>query len=253
MKLANPLQYPLVVLSAGILLILGARLLRAPVWLMLPIAAGSAIVGSSVVKSRQTETFEIEDPDLERELRSVQAAVSSLKTRADLLRTEAARLLTESFQLDLLATVNMACDRVAVLPDKLQQLGRFLQNTDSVLSVDEICQQLKEAKQSLSLAEAQQQHRSSSGIAKQHFTDLIASLERNLQLAQDGKDTRLAQVVHLSRLTQDLGGMLQQFQNRLRLAELQNADKLGELQDFSQELLSVVDNMDVLIRAHRTA
>jgi hypothetical protein len=251
MKWVNPLLYPLAILSAGIVLIGGTRLLRLPPVVIGPIAAGVALVGAMVLKGREPDYAGITDPDLARELRDVKTSAIGLQSRATALRLEAAKYLTHSAQVDLLASMQMACDRALTFPAKVDELGNRLEQTDSILSVEELRSQLKEAQQSLKLAQAQQKHHGSSGIASQQLEDLITSLQRNLQLAQDGEDTRLAQVINLATVMQDLAGALQKLQNKLRLADVNNVQQLLELQGLSEDLISLENSFDLLTRGEK--
>jgi hypothetical protein len=97
------------------------------------------------------------------------------------------------------------------------------------------------------LAEVQQKLRSSSGIAKQHLGQLAESLKRNIQLAQEGQDTRLAQIVSLSTQIQDFAGVLQQLQTKLHTADLTDAEQITQLQALSDEMGSLRDNMYLLV------
>ncbi|MEB3293781.1 MAG: hypothetical protein VKJ24_11535 [Synechococcales bacterium] len=246
MKWANPLLYPLVMVGTGLVLIGGTRFLRLPPLVTLPIAAGVALVGATVRQKQHPDYSEIADPDLVRELRDVKTNAIGLKTRAAALHLEASKYLTGAAQVDLLASMQMACDRAVTFPARVDALGDRLAQTDSILSVEELRSQLKEAQQSLKLAKAQQKQHSSSGIASQQLEDLIQSLQRNLQLAQDGEDTRLAQVISLATVMQDLAGALQKLQNKLRLADVNDPEQVVMLQGLSEELISLENNFDLL-------
>lgn len=239
MQLANPLHYPLAMLAGGIVLVAGVRLIQLPNLVTVPIAIGTTIAAAAVLKSREPVTFDLENPELERELQSVRSTAIELAKKAEPLRQQAATLLTESFQLELLAAVQIGCDRALSLPAKVSDLAKRLQTSRSILSVDEIQHQL---------AEVQQKVRSSSGIAKHHLEQLSNSLRRNLQLAQDGQDTRLAQIVNLSTLIQESAGVLQRLQNQLLAVDVNNPARIPELQALSDELLSLQENIELVMQ-----
>lgn len=239
MKLANPLYYPFAVLAGGITLILGVRLVQLPSPIMLPVAAGIAVAGASFLKSREPQSFELNSPELEQEITSLKTSALALANKSNELRLEAKKLLNDSFQMELLAAVQISCDRILELPAKIDNLAWRLQGTNSLLSVSELQQQL---------AEVQQKHRSSSGMAKQHLSQLIESLKRNIQLAQEGQDTRLAQIVSISTQIQDSAGVLQRLQNKLNSSDLTDSEQINELQLLNDELSSLQENIDLLIR-----
>ncbi|MEL7315783.1 MAG: hypothetical protein AAFN08_12605, partial [Cyanobacteria bacterium J06559_3] len=87
----------------------------------------------------------------------------------------------------------------------------------------------------------------STGAAKAQWSRLVASLQRNIELAQQGEDAREAQVVSLSTLIVDAGGVLQQLQNKLRSADLSSDRQTDELRELGLELNNMQENMDVLL------
>ncbi|BAY14972.1 hypothetical protein NIES21_07580 [Anabaenopsis circularis NIES-21] len=239
MKLVNPLYYPLAVLAGGISLFFGVRLLQLPSLFMLPVASGITIIGASLIKSREPSTFELANPELEREVNAVKLAALGLVNQSENLRSEAKKLLTDSFQIEILTAVEINCDRTATLPNKIDTLAGNLYGNTSILSVSSLQQQLVEVQQKLS---------ASSGVAKEHLSQLAASLKRNLKLAQDGEDTRLARIINISTLIQDCTGILQQLQTKLRSSDLSDSQQINEMQSLSDELTSLLENLDLLVR-----
>lgn len=237
MKLVNPLSYPVAVLAGGITLVLGVRFAQLPSVVIVPVAVGIATVGAGWLKSREPETFNIENLELATQLQAASMTAKLLAAQAKTLRLEAQKLLTDSFHLELLATIQYACDRAAELPVKIDSWARRLQGGDSLLSVHDLQQQL---------VKVQTQLPTSRGVAKQHLTQLARSLQRNIQLAQQGQDTRQAQVINLATLIQDTAGLLQELQNKLRIADLTDSTTIGELRSLSDELSSFQANVDLL-------
>lgn len=238
MQLANPLQYPLAVLAAGIVLIVAVRVVGLPGWIALPVAVIVATAGASVMQMRSPQPINLGNRELEREFTNVQQQARQVAAKAENLRAEAERLLTESSQIELLSTVQYACDRALELPGKIDRYATRLQGSSSLLSEQELQQQL-------TAAEAKK--RNSSGVARQQIEELIASLQRNLQLARQGRDARQAQVISLSTLVSDSAGALQQLQNRLRSANLEDASQIQEMRSLSDELSSFQTSIDVLV------
>jgi hypothetical protein len=206
---------------------------------MLPVATGITVAGASYLKSREPESFELDNPELERELIAVKNSALALVGKANDLKIEAKKLLNDSFQIELLSAVQFSCDRAVELPAKIDILARRLQGSNALLSVQELQQQLTEVQQKLP---------ASSGVAKQHLNQLAESLKRNIQLAQEGQDTRLAQVVSLSTQIQDFAGVLQQVQTKLHSSDLTDSEQILELQALSDELSSLRDNVYLLVR-----
>lgn len=237
MKLANPLYYPLAVLAGGVFLVVGVRLLGISHSIALPIAAAVATAGAAFMKGQEPESLGL-DPALEREFMAVQAQAKQLVEKSQELRTEAAKVLTAANQMDLLVAVENACTLTDTLPDKLSQMVRRFQGTESLLSVEELQRQL---------TEVQTRMKGSTGIAREQLSKLADSLRRNIQLAQEGQDARQAQMVSLSTLIIDAAGVLQKLQNQLRTANLENAEDMELLQALSQDFSNAQSSVELLI------
>ena len=238
MKLANPLAYPLAVLAGGVFLVAGVRLVRLPSFVALPGAIALATAGATVFKSRAPESLGLDNANLEKELQQARQQVTQLVEQATGLKAESVDLLTETHQVELLGIVQYACDHIQELPAKLEQLIKRLNRKGAILAVDDLQKQLREA---------EQKQRTSTGVAKAQWSRLVASLQRNIELAQQGEDAREAQVVSLSTLIVDAGGVLQQLQNKLRSADLSSDRQTDELRELGLELNNMQENMDVLL------
>jgi chromosome segregation ATPase len=239
MKFVNPLQYPLAVLMGAIVLVVGARFGKLSPIVILPVAAAIATGGALLLKAREPESFNLDNTALEQELRSVQQQAQTLATKATALRAEAARLMTESTQMELLVAVQYACDRASELPAKVTHLAQRLQGGDSLLSVQELQQQLNTASS---------RRDTSQGVARDQLDQLINSLQQNLNLARQGQDARQAQVISLSTLISDSAGVLQQMQNQLRTLNVQDAQQSSELQALSDNLKLFQENVDLIVK-----
>ena len=238
MKFANPLYYPVAVLVGGMTLFLGVRILRLPSVAMLPLSVLVATGGAAVQKSQEKPGNQLKNPALIRELQSLENSAKEVAQKAKILRQEATQLLGDTIQMELLAAVQYACDRALELPPKINHLSRRLSGENSLLSIQELQQQLIELK-----TKKQQ----STGLAQEQLNRLEASLNRNIQLAKAGEDARQAQVLSLANLVYDSAGVLQELQNKLRTADLSNFDQTQELQLLSNDLKSFQENVDLLI------
>lgn len=236
MKVVNPLYYPIAVLAGAIVLVVGVRT-KIPSLVVVPVAVVVTIAGSTAIASQEPSPT-LDNPALERELQSVRQQARVLAQKADSLRLEATRLLTESTQISLLAGIQYACDRAGELPVKIDELAHRMQGVDSLLAVSDLQQQLQAVESKL---------QASSGSAQEQFNKLSASLRRNIQLAQQGQDARQAQVASLSTLILDAAGVLQAMQNQLRTIDLADSSETVELQTLSDELRLFQENVDLLV------
>ncbi len=238
MKLVNPLNYPLAVLVGGISLIIGVRFVKFPNIIIIPMASAIAIGIAIPLDQKQSNQVNIDNPALAREIQSVKQQANLLINKAEELRNEAKQLLTSSTQLELLSSVEYACDRTNELPDKINHLSQKLQGSDSLLSTTELDRQLREV---------QAKKNNSSGIAREHLEQLSSSLENNIRLAQQGQDTRQAQIISLNTLVIESAGILQQLQNRLRTSDLNSFQDITQLKELSEELKNMQESVDFLI------
>ena len=214
--------------------------MRLPSVVAAPGAVAIATLGASALKTREPETLGLDNPHLEKALRQAKAQAVQLAAQANDLQAESIQLLTATHQVELLGIVQYACDRARELPAKLDTLIDRLHHRGALLSVANLETQLKEA---------EHKQRTSSGVAQAQWERLAKSLERNIALAQQGEDAREAQVVNLSTLIVDAGGVLQQLQNKLRSADLESDRQTGELRDLGLELNNLQESMDVLMTA----
>ncbi len=238
-KLANPIYYPLAVLIGGISLVVGVRLLAIPNLVIIPTAAVITTAGAAAFKSRERDPEQLARQQLERELEGIKSQARAVALSAETLRDEANQMLTNGeFQLELLVTVQSACDRAIELPDKIAVLAHRLPASNSLLSVEELQQQLQQVNNQL---------QSSSGATRQQLVELANSLQRNLELARRGQDTRQAQIINLQAIIQDSAGALQQLQNKLRTADLNNSEAIQELRDLSDQLNGYQESAQLLL------
>lgn len=239
LKLTNPLHYPLAVLAGGFVLVLSVRLVRLPSLVAVPVAIATSIGTAAIRQKDEPEAgIALKDPKLEAEIKALYNKGENLAEQAVALRDEATERLTGAAQMELMGAVQYACDRTQELPSKIQQLGKRLGEGKSLLSAEELTQQIKEAKT---------KRNKSSGAAKAQWQALIDSLERNLNLAKEGEDARQAQVVSLSTLISNAAGTLQQLQNKLRTADLSSATETTELRALSDEFSSFQENVELLV------
>ena len=234
--LTNPLHYPIAIFCGGIVLIAGIRWLRLPNAIMLPTAAVVATVGAVTLKSR--ETVSASEPELTTELTAIRQQAKQIADKAEVLRQEAENLLTGASQLELLTAVQYACNGAAELPQKIEPFIYRFNQTDSLLSVGELKKQL---------AEAEIKQKNSSGAAYHQLSQLSQGLQRNIQLVEQGKDARQAQIISLSNIITELAGTLQQLQNQLRTSDLENWDEQQTLRSLTEDISSFQENAGFLI------
>ena len=232
MKIANPLQYPAVILIAGVTLFFGVRVINLSSKIVLPTTLLIAFLGSAML-AKDNNALELENKLLEKELNSIKKEANLLVSKAEELRLEAKNLLHDSWQVDLLTAVEYACDRTLELPHKIDQLSQKISGGDSLLSVEELEKKL---------ANINNKKKSTYGIAQRQLEKIEASLQRNISLAKQGESARQAQVFALTNLITESAGILQELQNKFRTADLSNSEELNNLQNLSEELTAIQEN-----------
>lgn len=238
MKFTNPLHYPVAVLIGSIVLFIGARFIQLPNIIILPVAIGIIIAGAIYFHQREVKALNVENRELEREIKTVNNSALILASQAKEVRLEATKVLTDVFQVDLLATLQISCSQVIEAPNKIDTFLRCLQNSKSLLSVQDLQQQLSEVERKIL----------STGSTKRHLSELAESLRRNIKLAKEGRDTRLVQVYSISTQIQNSAGILQQIQNLLVSLNTSDYQKNQELQSLVNQLTNSQENLDLLIR-----
>ncbi len=238
-NLANPLNYPLAVLAGGVILVIGVRILQLPPWVALPTAIVSSTLGAAVRKAQLPTRLDLSNNPLNRELEAVYQTAQNLANAAIVLRQDAAQRLTEAHHMDLLVMVQLACDRAEELPVQIQTLAQKLQRQESLFTIDTLQQQLQQAQ-----AKAQ----ASQGVVRDQWQRSVASLQRNLKLAQQGKDAQQVQVISLSSLILETAEILQNLQLQLHQADLNSGTDTASLLALSDTLKGCQENMDMLMR-----
>ncbi|BAZ08491.1 hypothetical protein NIES4071_02960 [Calothrix sp. NIES-4071] len=232
----NPLHYPVAILAGCICLFIGARILQLPSIIILPIAIVITIVGAIYLQKREANTLNVENRELEREIQTVNNSANSLASQAKQVNLEATKILTDVFEVDVLATLQIGCSQAIEAPIKIDNFLRHLRNAKSLLSIEDLKQQLAEVERK-ALAKG----------TKTQLIELAASLRRNIKLAEEGRDTRLLQVYNISTQIQNCAGILQQVQTKLVNFNSHNFQQSDELKTLANQLITSQESIDLLI------
>ena len=162
-----------------IVLGLGVRLFKAPSVIVIPLSVAVATLSAGVLASKSPTPGRptLDNPALVQELASIQQQAETLARKAQSVEAEAQQLLKDSSWVELLGTVQYACDRTRELPIKIDRLTQRLQGDDSILSVSDLQRQLQDVQKKLAV---------SSGVAQTQLVKLSDSLQANIQLARQG-------------------------------------------------------------------
>lgn len=243
MKWINPLYRPAAVFLGCVTLVLGVRLLKGSSLIVVPAAIAVSTLTAMLLPPSGAKPslakLPAQNPALQTELAAMRQQAQTLAQKAQKLSVEAHQILNSSPYLDLLGTVQFACERTGELPAKIDELSLRLQGEDSILSVAELQRQLREVQDKL--------QKNPGEAAQAQLHKLAESLQRNIRLTQQGQDARQAQVLSLSTLISESAGVLQTMKNQLRSLDLEDATQAAQLQSLSNELRDFQENLDLLV------
>ncbi len=229
LRLTNPLNYPLAIAGSMLILFAGVRIIGLPSFLVLPTSVIAGFLAAGFLHQREysRQSSSIGNESLAKELEGAKQEALNLIEKAEELRQEAQNLLREASQMDLLTSVEYMCDRILELPQKIEELSSRLSGDDTLLSLENL-----EAK----LRENRIRQRNATGVALEKLKQIEMNLLRNIQLTKQAKSAREAQVFSVTNMITEAEGILQEIQNKLRTADLQNTSTLSELQELAQQL-----------------
>ena len=234
----DPLSHPLAMACAGLALVLGVKFLPLGWFLAVPLAAVVAFV---VAGRRREATL----PDLIK--RSLQLAGG-----ADAVAEEAGQRLLQAHEMGRLTAIQLCCQRVRELPATLEQLHAddHAGQSSSLLSASHLEQRLRQERKRLG-------RDSGSAVGRQRER-LIQQLERNLNLARQGRQAGSLRVMAVSEHLESVAGDLQAMQVNLRQPVLpalpdHPVDAFEAQSDPRQdpmtvELATELDELDQLLR-----
>lgn len=238
MKWINPLYSPAAVFLGCLTLVLGVRLAKVSSVVVVPVAIAVTTLSAALLPPAASGAKPAK-PALEPELVSIRKQAQTLAQKAQRLSAEAHQILGTSPYMELLGSVQYACERTCELPLKIEELAQRLQGEGSILSVGELQHQLQDVQKKL---------KTTSGEAAQdQLRTLADSLRRNIQLVEQGQDARQAQILSLSNLILESAGVLQTMQNHLRSLNLEDTAQTAQLQSLSAELRDFQENLDLLV------
>ncbi|MBR8832172.1 MAG: hypothetical protein Cpurp_13320 [Chlorogloea purpurea SAG 13.99] len=213
--------------------------MKIPSFLILPSAALVSTAAATYFKSQEPDPEKLAQKEVERELLQIKSSSLDLAVTAKALQQEAGNLLSrDSENMDLLISLQEACYTISEIPPKIDELQRQLPKTNSVLSIATLEENLRSARNLLA---------SSDRIAKEGARELVRSLERNLELAKTGSSANLAKVLNVRKMINDVAGVLQEIQNKIRYLKRGDGEQIKEIEALCDRLKSLRDNFDILI------
>ncbi|QPN61110.1 hypothetical protein H8F24_07495 [Synechococcus sp. CBW1002] len=199
--LPNPLDDPAAVAIASVALVLLVRLGLLP---LAPALAVAALFGwglATLRHRRRHRGSRLLDARLRLRIDAALARCRELAGQAALVGGEAMARFQDAAHLEALGLVQLCCERLQSLPERIEQRRPLLESGGGVLlSAEDLQRRLRQEETALRREEA--------GPLRLERQRLVEQLRRNLEAAEQGMDEREARLVALStRLEQIDGGL----------------------------------------------
>ncbi|MFM9047768.1 MAG: hypothetical protein ACKOOH_08985 [Cyanobium sp.] len=203
----NPLDDPLAVAAAGMALVLLTRLALAPLWLALPLAVVLAQILS--LRGRGgSHRQRLRDQRVSAGIEEALERCQQLAGQAEVVRSEALARFQSLDHLEGLGLVQLCCERLQALPERIAERRPLLESGGGVLlSAEDLAQRLRREEQALA--------RETSPTLRKERTQLVEQLRSNLEAARLGIDERDGRLLALSTRLESIDGGLRHLQRQV--------------------------------------
>ncbi|MFM7228871.1 MAG: hypothetical protein ACKO2F_04425 [Cyanobacteriota bacterium] len=208
MPISNPLDDPLAVLLASLALVLLARLTPLGLVGALPLAVLVAVALAFIRDRHRRRGQRLRDQRVAAELDAAELRSRELAAQAERVRREAMARLTDTAYLEPLGFVQLCCDRLQALPDRIAARRQLLQSSGEQL----LPRQGLERR--LAREEAELQRETSPALRLERLK-LVKQLRINLEMAHSGLDERQARLLALSTRLEGIDGGLRHLQRQV--------------------------------------
>ncbi|MFM7548578.1 MAG: hypothetical protein ACKO8I_06830 [Cyanobacteriota bacterium] len=205
---ANPLDDPPAVAVAGLLLVLLTRLAAVDLPLALLIAMVSALGLARLRLGQRHRGDRLRDRRVGESIEAALQRAAQLAVQAELLSDEAMARFQDPGHLEPLGLVQLCCERLRGLPERIQGRRPLLESGGGLLlSAEELQGRLRR--------EREQLQRESSAELRRERQGLVDQLTRNLEAARLGLDAREARLLALSTRLEQIDGGLRHLQRQV--------------------------------------
>lgn len=236
----NPLDDPLAVAAAGLVLVLLTRLLLLPFALALPVGAALAMAltllrrGGLGQGRRDRRAAASIDAALER--------CRQLAGQAEGVSTEALARFQSPDHLEGLGLVQFCCERLQALPERIGTCRALLESGGGVLlPAEALAQRLQTEENAL--------RRESSATLRRERGRLVEQLRRNLDSARLGMDERDARLLSLSTRLESIDGGLRHLQRQVARQWPDTTAGDAAIAQAVQPLDDALDQIETLLAA----
>lgn len=237
----HPLDDPLAVAIASVVLVLLCRGAALPLLLALPLSLGLALLLSQRRPggSRQER---LQDRRVSAGIEAALERSHQLAGQARLLLEEALVRLEDPSHLEALGQVQLCCERLAALPGQIAERRELLESGGGVLlPVADLEQRLRREEQALS--------REASPTLRIERRRLVQQLRRNLEAARLGMDERDGRLLALSTRLESIEGGLRQLKRQLEQQWPSGAAVATAMAAAIAPLAGALDQIEQLLNA----
>ena len=233
----NPLDHPLAVAVAGLLLVLLSQSGVLALGLALPLAIAVAFA-LAFGRDRAGQALTLRDRRVAAAIDAALLRCQQLAAQAQAMAAEALTRFQDDDHLEQLGEVQLCCQRLRALPQRISERRSLLESGGGVLlSVEQLAERVQREEQAL------QQERNDS--LRRERRRLVDQLRRNLQAAQLGMDERDARLLALSTRLERIDGGLRQLQGQV---QRQWSSQEGDAAALRQAISPLDDALDQIER-----
>jgi hypothetical protein len=204
----DPLADPLAVAAAGLLLVLLTRLtsLGLPMALLIAALMAEGLAMVRVQGGRRGER--LRDRRVRETIDGLLQRATQLAIQAGGVSGEAVARFRDPAHLEPLGVVQLCCDRLRALPERIGQCRTLLESGGGILlSAEDLEARLGREREAL--------RREASPTLKREREGLVDQLNRNLEAARFGMDAREARLLALSTRLERIDGGLRHLQQQV--------------------------------------
>ncbi|MEI6031795.1 MAG: hypothetical protein WCQ20_11610 [Synechococcaceae cyanobacterium ELA739] len=209
----NPLDHPLAVAGGGgglVLLVRGAGL-GLPLAVPLSVALAwvlSVLLARRKASGRRSRSQRLHDQRLDAALEEALQRSANLAEAAVVLREQALARFTDPGHLEALGSLQLCCERLQQLPERLEQRRPLLESGGGVrLDPEALARRLAREEKDL--------QREADGPLRQERRRLVEQLRRNLDAGRQGMDEREARLLALATRLEAIDGGLQHLRRQI--------------------------------------
>ncbi|MDM7952957.1 MAG: hypothetical protein QUV07_07055 [Cyanobium sp. CZS 25K] len=210
---ANPIDHPLAVAAGGgcLLLLVRGGGVALPLALLPAVAlslACAALLARGGAAGRRSRSQRLHAQRLDAGLEEALERAAGLAATALALREEAVARFTDPGHLEALGSVQLCCERLQQLPERLRERRPLLESGGGRrLAPDGLARRLAREEKAL--------QREADGPLRQERRRLVDQLRRNLHAARQGMDEREARLLALATRLEAIDGGLQQLRRQI--------------------------------------